>query len=125
MVRSGGRFLGETTNNVAEYRALLWGLATALDEGVTRLEVHSDSELIVRQIAGRYRVKNEMLLPLHREAMDLLAGFVSAEVIHVRREENRTADGLANRAMDLQGTFGDGVEIGLETQGTLFGEGEA
>jgi ribonuclease HI len=95
-------YLGRATNNVAEYQALLHGLRYALDRGAREVRVFSDSELLVRQLAGRYRVKNAGLLPLFREAQSLLARFESARVSHVPREENREADALANRAVDLR-----------------------
>jgi ribonuclease HI len=93
-------YLGKTTNNVAEYQALLHGLRWAIGRGARRVEVFSDSELLVRQLSGRYRVKNAGLVPLHREAAGLLARFESARVVHVPRERNREADALANRAVD-------------------------
>jgi ribonuclease HI len=97
-------YLGRTTNNVAEYQALLHGLRWALDHGASRVEVFSDSELLVRQLAGRYRVKSGGLQPLHREAQGLLARFESARLTHVPRERNREADALANRAVDEKGS---------------------
>jgi len=93
-------YLGTATNNVAEYQALIHGLRFALERGATSVEVFSDSELLVRQLEGRYRVKNAGLVPLHREAQGLLARFASARVSHVPREQNREADALANRALD-------------------------
>jgi ribonuclease HI len=95
-------YLGTATNNVAEYQALLHGLRFALDRGAREVRVFSDSELLVRQLAGRYRVKSPGLLPLFREAQTLLARFDSARVSHVPREQNREADALANRAVDLR-----------------------
>lgn len=93
-------YLGEATNNVAEYQALLHALRYALGRGAREVEVFSDSELLVRQLAGRYRVKNPGLQPLYREASALLARFGRAQVTHVPRERNREADALANRALD-------------------------
>jgi len=93
-------YLGTATNNVAEYQALLHGLRFALGRGAAAVEVFSDSELLVRQLEGRYRVKNAGLQPLHREAQGLLARFASARIAHVPREKNREADALANRAVD-------------------------
>lgn len=93
-------YLGTATNNVAEYQALLHGLRFALDRGAREVEVFSDSELLVRQISGRYRVKNPGLVPLFREAQSLLARFERWRVAHVPRERNREADALANRAVD-------------------------
>lgn len=120
VVRRGGRFLGTATNNAAEYEALIWGLRTALDHGVRRLRVAADSELVVRQCNGVYKVKNEGLKPLHRRACELLRRFESADVVHVRRAENQAADALANEAMDLRETVGDGVEDDAGLQGSLF-----
>jgi len=97
-------YLGRTTNNVAEYQALLHGLQFALGRGVRRVEVFSDSELMVKQLHGAYRVRQPHLMPLHRLAKELLARFESAAVTHVLREHNREADRLANRAVDERGT---------------------
>ena len=97
-------YLGRATNNVAEYQALLHGLRFALARGASRVEVFSDSELLVRQVEGRYRVKSPGLQPLHREAKGLLARFERARIVHVPRERNREADALANRAVDERGS---------------------
>lgn len=120
VVRSGGRFLGSVTNNVAEYEALVWGLQTALDHGVSRLRVCADSELVVRQINGVYRVKNEGLKPLFARAKALLDRFESASVTHVRREQNSRADALANEAMDTRATCGNGVDVAGDDRPSLF-----
>lgn len=120
VVRSGGRYLGCVTNNNAEYEALIWGLRTALDHGVTQLRVCADSELVVRQINGQYRVKNEGLKPLFAQAKALLGRFASVEVVHVRREQNAAADALANEAMDTRATCGNGVEETDTGQSALF-----
>lgn len=93
-------YLGRATNNVAEYQALLHGLRFALSRAAREVAVFSDSELLVRQLEGRYRVKHPGLQPLHREARELLARFERARVSHVPRERNREADALANRAVD-------------------------
>ena len=94
-------YIGETTNNVAEYRALLMALEEAIRCAPScRLTVYSDSELLVRQLNGQYKVKAAHLLPLHLEARRLLGGFPSVRVMHVGREENRKADHLANLAID-------------------------
>lgn len=93
-------YLGVATNNVAEYQGLINGLGWALEHGARRVRVFSDSELVVRQIEGRYKVKHPSMAPLHRQAMDLLRRFESWSVTHVRREQNREADRLVNRALD-------------------------
>lgn len=92
--------IGETTNNVAEYRALLRGLAAARAMGARRIKVFSDSELMVRQMNGSYRVNNQGLLPLFEEAQELIRGFESFSIQYVPREKNARADQLANRALD-------------------------
>lgn len=94
--------LGPTTNNVAEYQGLLHALRWARERGARRLEIFSDSELLVRQMSGQYRVKNPKLQPLYREAAELVAGFEGVSLQHVPRERNRKADALANRALDEQ-----------------------
>jgi ribonuclease HI len=93
-------YLGSTTNNVAEYMALLAGLERARELGAREIEVRSDSELMVRQMSGKYKVRNEALQALHARAHELAAGFERVRYVHVRREQNRDADRLANRAID-------------------------
>jgi probable phosphoglycerate mutase len=92
--------LGVATNNVAEYNGLLAALGWAVDRGVTSLEVRSDSELLVKQMLGVYRVKNPGLLPLHQQARLLAHRIGRVTFRHVRRELNKEADRLANLAMD-------------------------
>ena len=93
-------FLGETTNNVAEYQALVIGLEEALKLSPKRVTVRMDSELIVKQINGEYRVHNPGLLPHYRRASEMLSKIGEVQVFHVRRENNRQADRLANKAID-------------------------
>ena len=93
-------FLGLATNNVAEYQALLHGLRYAIARGARRVLVFSDSELVVKQIAGSYRVKHPSMVPLHREALALMRQLEEVRVTHVRREQNKEADRLANRALN-------------------------
>lgn len=93
-------YLGRATNNVAEYQALLHALRHALSRGATHVRILSDSELVVRQMAGEYKVKHPDMIPLHREASSLMRRFERATLSHVRREQNREADRLANRALD-------------------------
>jgi ribonuclease HI len=92
--------IGNTTNNVAEYRGLLAALEWALAHGHTRLHVKSDSELLVRQMNGLYRIKNPGLLPLYRNARHLMAKIGDVTIEHVRRELNKDADRLSNLGMD-------------------------
>lgn len=93
-------YIGVATNNVAEYQGLINGLRFALEQGARRVRVYSDSELVVRQVEGRYKVKHAGMVPLHRQAMDLLGRFARWSVTHVPREQNKEADKLANRALD-------------------------
>ncbi|MDH3996780.1 MAG: ribonuclease HI family protein, partial [Desulfobulbaceae bacterium] len=82
-----GEYLGQCTNNEAEYRALLFGLAKCKEFGRGRIKTHLDSELIVKQILGQYRVKHPNLIPLFKETMKRFADFASFSVVHVRREK--------------------------------------
>jgi ribonuclease HI len=95
-----GERIGIATNNVAEYRALVAGLARAAELGVTGLEVVSDSELLVKQMRGEYRVKNEALQELNAEAGRLARRLGRVEYRHVRRAHNELADRLVNEALD-------------------------
>lgn len=98
-------FLGRQTNNVAEYEALLAALRYALSSGFESLEVRSDSELMVMQISGKYKVKNPSLQQLHSKARELIKQLSSFSISHIRRERNQPADALANDAID-KGTRG-------------------
>ena len=95
-----GRYIGEATNNVAEYRALLLGLEWALAMGIDKLNVYADSELMVRQLKGEYKVRNDGLIPLYQEAMRSARRFSSISFTHIPRAKNRRADKLVNRAVD-------------------------
>jgi ribonuclease HI len=95
-----GEAIGVATNNVAEYRALIAGLASAAEAGVDELEVISDSELIVKQMRGEYRVKNETLRTLSLEAAALARKIGRVTYTAVRREHNELADRLVNEALD-------------------------
>ena len=97
-------YIGKATNNVAEYQALIAGLEVALDRGVERLDVFLDSELVVRQVNGQYKVKDAGLKPLHQQACLLLSKFHEVDVKHVRREQNSAADALVNQAIDAATT---------------------
>ena len=93
-------FIGTTTNNVAEYNGLLAALRWAAEHSVSPLLVRSDSELLVKQLRGEYRVKNPGLQPLYEEARSLIRKIGRVTFEHVRREFNKDADRLANEAMD-------------------------
>ena len=94
------RYLGRATNNQAEYQAVIEGLQAVVPWTPDRLELFLDSQLVVEQLAGRYRVKNPDLKPLHRRARELIDGFPELVISHVERSKNRGADALANRAID-------------------------
>jgi ribonuclease HI len=100
VVKELSRYLGHTTNNVAEYEGLLMGLEALLQLGQKKIVVQSDSELLVRQLNGQYRVKDEKLKLLYQRAMALLRQFESYRILHVRREMNKLADRLANQGID-------------------------
>jgi ribonuclease HI len=94
------RGIGETTNNVAEYTAVIEGLARAGELGVAIVTIRSDSQLLINQLTGRYRVKSAHLEPLHRRVRSISAGFERVSFEHVRREQNQEADRLANEGVD-------------------------
>ncbi len=95
-----GETIGEATNNVAEYRALLRGIELAAEHGASELDLVGDSELVVRQVEGRYKVKNAGMKELHEEVKRALREFDSWSIRHVRRAENADADRLVNQALD-------------------------
>lgn len=95
-----GRFLGKQTNNVAEYEGLLLGLRRAHELGARDVDVFADSELLIRQLQGRYKVKNAALQRLHAEAVALLRSFTKVTLQHVPRAQNTAADEMSNRAID-------------------------
>ncbi|HKR62898.1 MAG TPA: ribonuclease HI family protein, partial [Thermoanaerobaculia bacterium] len=93
-------YLGRTTNNVAEYAGLLEALEVARDEGATEVEIVSDSELLVKQMLGVYRVKHPNLVPMHQQAKTMVRNFRRFSIRHTLRAGNKEADRLANRAVD-------------------------
>jgi ribonuclease HI len=99
-VEAKGEYLGVCTNNVAEYRSLLAGLAAAARHGVRSLRVQMDSELVVRQMLGQYKVRNEGLKPLHAQARAALLALGVVRFESVPRDDNGRADGLVNEALD-------------------------
>jgi ribonuclease HI len=100
VVKELSRYLGHATNNVAEYEGLLMGLEALLRLGKKRIRVQSDSQLLVRQLNGEYRVKDEKLKALFQKAMSLLRQFDAYRILHVPRELNKLADRLANKGID-------------------------
>lgn len=101
-VKEFSKHLGKGTNNIAEWSALIEGLKLAKAHGCKALEVRGDSQLIIRQIMGRYRVKNRNLLPLFNEAKRLCSDFEKIDFRWVEREENADTDALSNRALDMK-----------------------
>lgn len=95
-------YIGEATNNVAEYKAVLLGLALARDLGASEVQVVNDAELVSRQIGGEYKVKHAGLKPLYLETMHALRDFDRWSVRSVRRESNERADELVNEALDAR-----------------------
>lgn len=104
---SAGAFIGETTNNVAEYSALIWALKNALSLDVKRVHIQADSQLMIRQLSGVYKVKAADLKPLWHQASELLKQFEVFELTHIPRELNKIADARANEAMDMQHSVGE------------------
>ena len=100
-VKSVYKYIGESTNNIAEYNALICGLEEAIALGAHEVIVNMDSELVARQMNGEYRVKNEDIKPLFEKALGILKGFNSFEIHHVDRSKNKEADKLANKAINL------------------------
>ena len=95
-----GELIGEATNNVAEYRGLLLGIARARELGATEVEIFNDSELIAHQVNGRYKVKHADMKPLHAEATAELSRFDDWSLTPVRREQNAEADAIVNETLD-------------------------
>lgn len=110
-----GRFIGHATNNVAEYRGLITALEEAKKLGARKILICGDSELIVKQMRGEYRVRNPGLLGLYEEARHLLHQFDEAKIEHNLRHKNALADKLANLAMDRRVDVTDAEETSLET----------
>jgi ribonuclease HI len=113
LIAEVSEYLGVATNNVAEYRALILTLRRALDEGCRIVDIRMDSELVVRQLEGKYRVKDAKMRPLHAAAVKLLAMFERADVRHVRRDENKLADKLVNAVLDAREESMREARIGL------------
>lgn len=102
IIEEVGAYIGIATNNVAEWEALVLGLEAAARRGVLRLAVRLDSELVVKQLRGEYRVKHAGLQPYYRRAVQLIRSFVEVDVRHVPRAQNVLADKLVNRVLDQE-----------------------
>lgn len=105
VIADAGEPIGDATNNVAEYRALIRGIELAAQHGATELELYGDSELVVKQIRGEYKVKDAGLKPLYTQARQALSSFQKWSFNHVRREQNAEADALVNQALDANLTL--------------------
>ena len=99
-LHTGSRALGRATNNQAEYQGAIAALEAALGLGAREVELRMDSELVIRQLSGRYKVRNPGLIPLHKRILALRERFDRVALVHVPREQNRVADKLANQALD-------------------------
>ena len=110
-VEGFGGFLGQATNNAAEYRGLLAALDLAVERGADEVHLHADSELVVRQIEGRYKVRHPDLVLLHAEAARRIARFRRFRIEHVPRERNREADRLVNLVLDRAEKAGPGRPV--------------
>ena len=95
-----GESLGVVTNNVAEYEAVIRGLKKCIEHGASEVVVKSDSELLIRQLNGQYRVRAPHLVPLFTSAKELIRKFKKSSLVHVRREQNKLADRLCNDVLD-------------------------
>jgi ribonuclease HI len=104
-IKETSKYIGETTNNVAEYSALVCGLEEARALGADEIVVYMDSELLAKQLNGEYRVKDENMKVLFEKALGILKNFESFEIKHIAREKNKEADRLVNRAINLAGLF--------------------
>ena len=109
-------FLGRATNNVAEYAGLVAALTLAAKEGLDQLTVYSDSQLLVRQVQGQYKVKAPHLVPIYLKVLQLRQQISTFTIRHVPREENKEADQLANQAIDLRAPLPDWLELEVPMQ---------
>lgn len=100
-IKELSKYIGETTNNIAEYNALLYGLEEALILRADEVLLNMDSELVAKQLTGDYRVKDPGIKPLFERAVNMLKGFTNFEIRHIEREKNKEADKLVNKAINL------------------------
>jgi len=102
-VKDFNKYVGVTTNNIAEYNAVIYGLQEAMIEKADQVELNLDSELVSQQLKGEYRVKNPNIKPLFEQALHLISGFKKVDIKHIPREKNKEADKLVNKAINLGG----------------------
>lgn len=95
--------LGIATNNVAEYNAVVYGLQEALFQKADSVTLHMDSQLVAQQLSGEYRVKHENIKPLFEQVLHLMKGFKKVDIVQIPREQNKEADKLVNKAINLAG----------------------
>lgn len=95
------KYIGETTNNIAEYNALICGLEEAVKLNADEITINLDSELVAKQLSGEYRVKDVSIKPLFEKALGILKGFAEFKINHIDRSQNKAADKLANKAINL------------------------
>ncbi|MFH1593856.1 MAG: ribonuclease HI family protein [Candidatus Omnitrophota bacterium] len=100
-IKEFNKYIGVATNNVAEYTAAIYGLQEALFLRADEVVLNVDSELVAQQLKGEYRVKNVNIKPLFEQALHLISGFKKVDIRHIKREENKEADKLVNRAINL------------------------
>lgn len=102
-VKEFNKYIGITTNNIAEYNAVIYGLQEALIEKADEVELNMDSELVAQQLKGEYKVKNSNIRPLFEQALHLMSGFRKVDIKQINREKNKEADKLVNKAINLGG----------------------
>jgi ribonuclease HI len=117
-------YLGETTNNVAEYTALIMTLGQAIRFKPDEVEIRADSELMVKQLKGEYKVKNQGLRPLYDQVKELLTPYKKVTIKHIYRSDNKRADELANAAMDARESIRSGLKIEAEARESAITETE-
>jgi len=115
-----GEYIGVTTNNVAEYTALIRGLQAATKMHNGKIEIYADSELMIKQMKGEYKVKNEGLRPLYQQARALVAEFAACSFNHIPREKNKRADQLANQGIDNKGKKASAAAVSSTDEQGLF-----
>ena len=102
-IKEFNKYIGIATNNIAEYNAAIYGLQEALIEKADEVELNLDSELVVQQLKGEYRVKNSNIRPLFEQTLHLISGFKKVDIKHINRDKNKEADKLVNKAINLGG----------------------
>ena len=100
-IKEFNKYIGVTTNNIAEYKAVIYGLQEALIERADEVELNLDSELVAQQLKGDYRVRNPNIKPLFEQTLHLISGFKKVDIKHINREKNKEADKLVNKAINL------------------------